>query len=27
MDILQRLRPATYWSIMTKRIEKMSKRK
>ena len=26
MDILQRFRPATYWSVMVKRIEKMSKR-
>ena len=27
MDILQRFRPATYWNVMAKRIEKMSKRK
>ena len=26
MDILQRFRPATYWKVMAKRIEKMSKR-
>jgi hypothetical protein len=26
MDILQRFRPATYWNVMAKRIEKMSKR-
>jgi NAD(P)-dependent dehydrogenase (short-subunit alcohol dehydrogenase family) len=26
MDILQRIRPATYWSVMARRIEKMSKR-
>ena len=26
MDILQRFRPATYWSVMARRIEKMSKR-
>ena len=26
MDILQRFRPATYWNVMVKRIEKMSKR-
>ncbi|HET7886408.1 MAG TPA: SDR family NAD(P)-dependent oxidoreductase [Bradyrhizobium sp.] len=26
MDILQRLRPATYWKVMARRIEKMSKR-
>jgi len=26
MDILQRLRPTTYWNVMAKRIEKMSKR-
>ncbi len=27
MDILQRLRPATYWSILARRIEKMAKAK
>ena len=27
MDILQRFRPATYWNVMAKRIEKASKRK
>jgi short-subunit dehydrogenase len=27
MDILQRLRPGTYWNVMAKRIEKMSKAK
>ena len=27
MDLLQRFRPATYWNVMAKRIEKMSKRK
>jgi short-subunit dehydrogenase len=26
MDILQRFRPATYWNVMARRIEKMSKR-
>jgi short-subunit dehydrogenase len=26
MDILQRFRPATYWAVMARRIEKMSKR-
>jgi len=26
MDLLQRFRPATYWSVMARRIEKMSKR-
>jgi short-subunit dehydrogenase len=26
MDLLQRLRPATYWKVMARRIEKMSKR-
>jgi hypothetical protein len=25
MDILQRFRPATYWNVMAKRIEKMTK--
>jgi short-subunit dehydrogenase len=27
MDLLQRLRPATYWNVMAKRIEKASKKK
>jgi short-subunit dehydrogenase len=27
MDLLQRFRPATYWNVMAKRIEKMSKQK
>ena len=26
MDLLQRFRPATYWNVMAKRIEKTSKR-
>jgi hypothetical protein len=25
MDLLQRFRPATYWSVMARRIEKMTK--
>ena len=26
MDILQRLRPATYWSVMARRLQKMAKK-
>jgi hypothetical protein len=25
MDLLQRFRPATYWNVMARRIEKMAK--
>ena len=27
MDLLQRFRPATYWAVLAKRIEKMAKAK
>lgn len=27
MDLLQRFRPATYWSVLARRIEKMANRK
>ena len=27
MDLLQRFRPATYWNVMAKRIEKMAQQR